>query len=46
MKNLRKLLALLLVLAAVLGMVACNKGGDELKVSVFWYDEADVYLWI
>ena len=41
----KKILAIVLTLALVLGLAACNKGGsDELKVSVFWYDESDVYL--
>ena len=41
----KKIIALALALVMVLGLVAC--GGDkpaETKVSVFWYDEADVYL--
>ena len=44
----KKLLAIALALVMVLGLVAC--GGDDpaaegaTKVSVFWYDEADVYL--
>ena len=41
----KKLFAIILALAMVLGLVACGgAGGGELKVSVFWYDEADVYL--
>ena len=46
----KKLIALLLALVMVLGMVACGapagNGGEAAatKVSVFWYDEADVYL--
>ena len=41
----KKILAIALVLMMVLGMVACaDTGSGELKVSVFWYDEADVYL--
>ena len=40
----KKILAIVLTLALVLGLTACVGGSDELKVSVFWYDEADVYL--
>ena len=41
----KKLLAIALALVMVLGLVACGEeNDDELKVSVFWYDEADVYL--
>ena len=41
----KKILAIALALMMVLGMVACaDTGSGELKVSVFWYDEADVYL--
>ena len=42
----KKLFAIVLALAMVLGLAACggNGGSDETKVSVFWYDEADVYL--
>ena len=40
----KKILAIVLTLALVLGLAACVSGSDELKVSVFWYDEADVYL--
>ena len=41
----KKLFAVILALAMVLGLAACGgAGGGELKVSVFWYDEADVYL--
>ena len=41
----KKILAIALALVMVFGLVACGEaGGDELKVSVFWYDEADVYL--
>ena len=39
----KKFLAIALVAVMLLGMVACG-GSDELKVSVFWYDEADPYL--
>ena len=41
----KKILAIVLALAMVLSLAAC--GGSkpaETKVSVFWYDEADVYL--
>ncbi len=40
----KKLLAITLALIMVLGMAACNAGSGETKVSVFWYDESDVYL--
>ena len=43
----KKILALVLALTMVLCMVACSsteEGEGGLKVSVFWYDEADVYL--
>ena len=47
----KKFIALLLALVMVMGLVACgapagNEGGEvaATKVSVFWYDEADVYL--
>ena len=44
----KKFLAIVLALTLVLGLAACggDKGGDgaATKVSVFWYDEADVYL--
>ena len=41
----KKFLAIALALVMVLGMVACaGNQNNELKVSVFWYDEADVYL--
>ena len=41
----KKLLAIVLALTLVLSMAACGgKGKGETKVSVFWYDEADVYL--
>ena len=39
----KKILALALVLIMVLSMAACG-GSKEPKISVFWYDEADVYL--
>ena len=40
----KKILAIVLSLVMVLGLCACGGDSDELKVSVFWYDEADVYL--
>ena len=43
----KKVFAITLALVMVFGLVACGDSGsgdDELKVSVFWYDEADVYL--
>ena len=42
----KKILALTLAIVMVLGLVACGgaKGSGETKISVFWYDEADVYL--
>ena len=41
----KKILALTLALVLVLGLVACGTSGSgKTKVSVFWYDEADVYL--
>ena len=39
----KKLLALALVVVMAFGMVACG-GNSEPKISVFWYDESDVYL--
>ena len=47
----KKILALVLAMVMVFGLVACGgetgNAGDtaaESKISVFWYDEADVYL--
>ena len=48
----KKIIALLLVLAMALTLVACGGGSDapaaksdsKTKISVFWYDESDVYL--
>ena len=41
----KKILALVLALAMVLSLAACGPAKPaETKVSVFWYDEADVYL--
>jgi len=39
----KKILALALALIMVFSMVACG-GSKEPKISVFWYDESDVYL--
>lgn len=41
----KKVLAIVLALTMVLCMAACSGNKkDKIKVSVFWYDEADVYL--
>ena len=41
----KKILAIVLALAMVLSLAACGDAKPaETKVSVFWYDEADVYL--
>ena len=41
----KKILAIVLALALVLSLAACGgASSEEPKVSVFWYDEADVYL--
>ena len=42
----KKLIAIVLALALVLSLAACGGAAKpaETKVSVFWYDEADVYL--
>ncbi len=52
----KKILAMVLALVMVCGLVACggnggeetkgsdNAQGSNIKASVFWYDEADVYL--
>ena len=42
----KKILAIVLALALVLSLAACgsSSGSDATKVSVFWYDEADIYL--
>ena len=42
----KKLIAIVLALTLVLSLAACGGAGKpaETKVSVFWYDEADVYL--
>lgn len=45
----KKIIALALVLVMALSLVACGGGGSGsssggTKVSVFWYDESDVYL--
>ena len=39
----KKILALALALIMVFSMVACG-GPKEPQISVFWYDESDVYL--
>ena len=42
----KKILAIVLALTLVLSLAACGAAGGsaESQVSVFWYDEADVYL--
>ena len=41
----KKIIALVLVLAMALTLAACGgSGSKETKVSVFWYEESDVYL--
>ena len=43
----KKILAIALAIVMVIGLVACGgaKGGaKDVMVSVFWYDESDVYL--
>ena len=42
----KKIIAMLLVLTMALSLVACGGGAkdDSKQVSVFWYDESDVYL--
>ena len=43
----KKIIAMLLVAALALGLAACGGNGGTssgTKVSVFWYDESDVYL--
>jgi len=41
----KKFLAIALAVIMVFGLVACKKADDgKTKVSVFWYDESDVYL--
>ena len=41
----KKIIALVLVLALALTLAACGGSGPkETKVSVFWYEESDVYL--
>ncbi len=39
----KRILALLLAAVLVLGLAACG-GSNEPQISVFWYDESDVYL--
>lgn len=43
----KKILAIALAIVMVFGLVACGNAGNtsgKTKVSVFWYDESDVYL--
>ena len=40
----KKIIAIMLALVLVLGMTACAGDGSVSDVTVFWYDEADVYL--
>ena len=43
----KKILAIVLALVMIMSLAACNGAKDDsksTKVSVFWYDEADVYL--
>ena len=40
----KKILAIVLAMVMIFSLAACTGGDEELKVSVFWYDEADVYL--
>lgn len=41
----KKILAIALALVMVFCLVACGAGGSgKTKISVFWYDESDVYL--
>ena len=40
----KRILALVLALVMVLSLAACGGNAGEGKISVFWYDEADVYL--
>ena len=41
----KKILAFTLALVMLLGLAACSGAGSEkTKISVFWYDESDVYL--
>ncbi len=40
----KKFLAIALAIVMVFGMAACAGNSGKAKVSVFWYDEADVYL--
>ena len=42
----KKIIALALVLVMALSLVACggSSSGSGTKISVFWYDESDVYL--
>ena len=40
----KKLIALVLASIMAFGLVACGGGSKGPKISVFWYDESDVYL--
>lgn len=43
----KKIIAMLMVLVLAFGLVACGGNGGssgKTKISVFWYDESDVYL--
>ncbi len=41
----KKIIAMALVVVMVLALTACaGSGGGATKISVFWYDESDVYL--
>ena len=40
----KKVLAVLLAVVMLMGLVACGGASSGTKGSVFWYDEADVYL--
>ena len=41
----KRILAIVLAFVLVMSLAACNKADEgKMKVSVFWYDEADVYL--
>ena len=40
----KKILAIALAIVMVIGLVACGGAKGDVKVSVFWYDESDVYL--
>ena len=40
----KKLLAFSLAVVMLLGLVACGSGSDTTKITVFWYEESDVWL--